>query len=288
MTKENFHIKYDDYKKIVDDRLSLLLNFDSEVGQAMRYVALDGKRVRGVLVLATADMLGGYDENCVLAACAIECLHAYSLIHDDMPAMDNDDFRRGQPSCHKKFGEYIALLAGDALQTFAFQLISDIDDAKASRGCCRALAICGGANGMALGQELDLDKNRPSNIEQLNRLHRHKTGKLFECCALLACACKGVEINDAAPVVEFMSDIGLAFQIVDDMLDVTSTAEVLGKPICSDQKNGKVTYVSFMSIDECKSRALKITEDAAAKLKKAYSDSDFLSALATDLAARIS
>lgn len=283
----DFSSKYNEYKALVDSAVSELVEYNSVVGNAMKYSVTGGKRIRGVLVYAFCDFLGGANSNTRLAAAAIECLHAYSLIHDDLPCMDNDDFRRGIPSCHKKYGEYIALLAGDGLLTHAFSLLSMIDNPTASQRAAAALSECGGANGMILGQEIDLCSERPKNISELERLHYHKTGKLFECTAMLACACMASPPSIELALKDFMRELGLVFQIVDDILDVTSTTEILGKPVDSDSKNNKVTYLSFMSIEDCKRLALTKTKDAVDKLEASIGKNDFLSELAFDLARRV-
>lgn len=285
MENKDYQIKYDYYRAEIEKKLSSAVCFDSAVGQAMRYATERGKRVRGVAVLAMCDMLQADREDGLNAAAAIECIHAYSLIHDDLPCMDNDDFRRGLPSCHKKFGETTALLAGDALLTFAFELAAKIENPASSREAAKALAESAGAAGMVLGQELDLSETRPSSVAELDRLHGYKTGKLFECCARLACACAGKGKVDV--LTRFMREIGLVFQIVDDLLDVTSNQEVLGKPINSDQKNGKITYISFITPEECRALALKKTADAVALIERECSGCEFMTAFARSLAARV-
>lgn len=283
----DYNDKYNLYKGLVDDAVQSNVRFDSLVGEAMMYSVSGGKRIRGILVCAFSDFLGGTDSNTALAAAAIECLHAYSLIHDDLPCMDNDDYRRGLPSCHKKYGEYIALLAGDGLLTHAFSLLSRMSDAAVVQRAVSALSECGGASGMILGQEIDLCPTRPKTIAELDNLHYHKTGKLFECTAMLACACKNSNKDTEEALKSFMRELGLVFQIIDDVLDVTSSVEILGKPIKSDGKNQKVTYLSFMSVDECKNLAYNKTKLAVERLISSVGCSDFIQELAYSLAARI-
>ncbi len=286
MTRSEYSAQYERYLREVEDTIFSSLPATGLVAEAMRYAVTGGKRVRGVAVLAIAELLGGLNDDCRRAAAALECVHAYSLVHDDLPCMDNDDMRRGRPSCHRQFGETTALLAGDGLLTHAFSLIGDMASAEAGRDCARALSAAAGASGMILGQEIDLSPERPQTLAQLDRLHSHKTGDMFAACARLAAAATGRGAHTET-LESFMRSIGLVFQIVDDVLDVTSTDEVLGKPVHSDEKNGKVTYLSFMSINECRELAGKLTADAVAALKADFTGCDFLEELANSLAVRV-
>lgn len=236
------------------------------MAEAMRYATLGGgKRIRAFLVLEFCRLFGGTEEAAANFACALEMVHAYSLVHDDLPAMDNDDMRRGKPSCHKAFGESIALLAGDALLTYAFEVC-----ASAELGCektalaVRTLAQCAGAVGMCGGQEIDL-LLECKDYESLKILHHKKTGELIRAAAVLGYLASPCEYDEA--VAEKLSDyalsLGLAFQIEDDLLDVRSSTEELGKPVGSDEKNGKKTILSFMTEDEADAEAKRLSEHAA-------------------------
>lgn len=227
------------------------------VREAMRYSLLGGgKRIRAALVLEFARLGGAAESQALPLACAVEMIHAYSLIHDDLPCMDNDDFRRGQPSCHKKFGEACALLAGDGLLTLAFETAASAPLSGDARARSVAeLAKAAGWQGMIGGQMMDLDaENNPVPIETLQTLYAMKTGELLKISALLGCiAADAPEIEVIAQ--NYTSAIGMAFQITDDILDVTGSAEKLGKPVGSDSLNGKSTYVSLLGLENAKKEA---------------------------------
>ena len=227
------------------------------VREAMRYSLLGGgKRIRAALVLEFARLGGAAEQQALPLACAVEMIHAYSLIHDDLPCMDNDDFRRGKPSCHKKFGEACALLAGDGLLTLAFETAAGaplLGEAKARS--IAELAKAAGWQGMIGGQMMDLDaENHPVSMETLQKLYAMKTGELLKVSALLGCiAADAPEIEAVAQ--NYTSAIGMAFQITDDILDVTGSTEKLGKPVGSDKENGKSTYVSLLGLESAKKEA---------------------------------
>lgn len=215
-----------------------------EMCEAMSYSVLGGgKRIRAFLTLEFCKMFGGEASDAEAYACAVEMVHAYSLIHDDMPCMDNDDMRRGKPSCHKAFGETIALLAGDALLTYAFETAAD--GKNNAINAVSVLAKSAGALGMCRGQELDL-LCECHNYNELENLHNLKTGALIKAAATLGYLASGAEITEdnLNKIKNYALSVGLAFQIIDDLLDVRSTAEELGKPIGSDTKNGKKTVLS--------------------------------------------
>lgn len=258
--------------------------------EAMRYsVQNGGKRVRPVLTLAFCRAAGGREEAAVPFACAVEMIHTYSLIHDDLPCMDNDDWRRGKPSCHKQFGEDTALLAGDGLLTLAFRTLTDAPIAPEE--ICRAVALlsdCAGVRGMIGGQVLDLaSESGVPDRALLEKIDRLKTGALIEAACVLGCIAAGV--RDAAvfeAARSYAHSVGLAFQIVDDILDVTSTREELGKPVGSDDKNEKITFVRLLGLDGCKTLVLDLTERAQAALSAFPGDTSFLRDFAAELAAR--
>ena len=262
---------------------------DSVVAEAMKYSLLGGgKRVRAVLTLACCEALTGDHGPALPAACGIEMVHAYSLIHDDLPCMDNDDFRRGKPSCHKRFGEAVALLAGDALQTEAFGCISKIADPAAAQRCCRILAAAAGGAGMVYGQELDLEGSaEPKDEASLLKIHGYKTGKMIRAACAMGAVIGGANETQIELLDEYAAGIGLAFQIIDDILDVTADETVLGKPVGSDAENEKYTFVSLLGIDGSRRRAAEVTEKAKAAASKALpGKSRFLEDLADWLVRR--
>ena len=233
------------------------------LGQAMRYAVLDGgKRLRPLLVLATAEAVGQVPDSpaALNAACAIELIHAYSLVHDDMPCMDNDVLRRGKPTVHVQFGEAQALLAGDALLTLAFEMLTPPDDsvpAAVQAACVALLARASGYQGMAGGQAIDLASvGQRLSEDQLRQMHRLKTGALLLCSVQMGAACvPGVSAPVHAALTRFGEALGLAFQVVDDVLDVTADSATLGKTAGKDQAADKPTYVALMGLEAAKAYA---------------------------------
>jgi len=262
---------------------------DTRLAEAMRYATLGGgKRIRAFLTLSFCRLFGGEDEAALPFAAAIEMVHAYSLVHDDMPCMDNDDMRRGKPSCHRAFGEANALLAGDTLLTQAFEVAAsnrEVSDAAVRRAVA-ALAHGAGALGMAGGQFYDLDEHCES-YEALRRLQDMKTGALIRTAALLGCYAAPTLPGDAAlgDVCAYADGIGFAFQIVDDLLDVRGDAARLGKPTGSDAKNGKKTILTFRSPAEAQALAEECTRRAEAAIAP-YPGSETLVSLAEYLLTR--
>ncbi len=261
-------------------------NQPGSVGEAMRYSLLaGGKRIRPALLFLTCDMLSGEHGNAVPAAAALEMIHTYSLIHDDLPCMDDDDLRRGRPSCHKQFGEATALLAGDALLTEAFSQIALIPDPASVRKLIAVLSDAAGNKGMIHGQEMDLQTEKGQI--QLEEINQYKTGKLIVAAVLMGAVCAGLEEEEKLEALRtFAEKTGEVFQIVDDILDVTSSAEVLGKTIGSDEKNEKKTYVSLYGIGRSRETAIKKTQEACLALN-CFSDSDALKWYAMQLLVRI-
>jgi geranylgeranyl diphosphate synthase, type II len=235
--------------------------------EAMRYSLLaSGKRLRPILVVMAAEACGGTEFDPWPAACAVEMIHTYSLIHDDLPAMDDDDLRRGQPTCHKKFGEALAILAGDALLTKAFQVLAEGYPAVAASLCCRELARAAGAAGMVGGQVDDLAWEQASerNVEGLEYLHLRKTGALIQASLRLGALAAYAHRNGPPPpkLMERLDGygrcLGLAFQIVDDLLDVEGHAEQTGKRVGKDAARGKLTYPGFLGVAESRRRAERL------------------------------
>lgn len=237
-----------------------------DMAKAMRYATLGGgKRIRAFLAIEFCRLFGGVENDCAYYASAIEMVHAYSLVHDDLPCMDNDDIRRGRPSCHKAFGESVALLSGDALLTYAFEVCASAPlSAEKNALAVKTLAKCAGAAGMCGGQELDLLLDCPS-YESLKKLHYLKTGELIRAAATLGYIASPCEYDSkvAEKISEYALSLGLAFQIEDDLLDVRSTTEELGKPVGSDEKNGKKTVLSYMTVEEADAEAKRLSEYAA-------------------------
>ena len=237
-----------------------------DMAEAMRYATLGGgKRIRAFLVLEFCKLFGGSEEAAANFACALEMVHAYSLVHDDLPAMDNDDMRRGKPSCHKAFGESIALLAGDALLTYAFEVCaSSALSSEKTVLAVQTLAQCAGAVGMCGGQEIDL-LLECKDYESLKTLHHKKTGELIRAAAILGYLASPAVYDEETveKLTDYALSLGLAFQIEDDLLDVRSSTEELGKPVGSDEKNGKKTVLTFMSEKEAEEEAKRLSEHAA-------------------------
>ena len=242
--------------------------------QAMKYgLLLGGKRVRPFLVYITGQMLGCKPEDLDTPASAIECIHAYSLIHDDLPAMDDDDLRRGQPTCHIKFDEATAILTGDALQTLAFTILAEGElnpNAENQRiKMVQALAQASGAGGMCLGQALDLGaENRRVPLADLEEIHRNKTGALINCAVKLGALAAGEKGLEVLPHLErYSKAIGLAFQVQDDILDIISDTETLGKPQGSDQELNKSTYPSLLGLEGAMEKAHTLLQEALQALE---------------------
>lgn len=249
-----------------------------------------GKRVRPRLTLAFCRACGGTDDIALPFACAIEMIHTYSLIHDDLPCMDNDDFRRGKPSNHRVYGEDIALLAGDALQSLAFEVVTNNNANVPADLVLRAvniLAKCCGTVGMVGGQVIDLEhEGKRADIEIVKEMYRNKTGALIKAACCMGVVIAGASDDKVNAAAVYAENIGIAFQIVDDILDVTSTNEELGKPIGSDAQNDKSTYVSLLGIDKCKELVEQYTRQALDALEAFDEDVSFLADFAGELAAR--
>ena len=267
---------------------------DEDFGMVMdaeRYSLLGGgKRIRPFLVNEFCRALGGDIEASMPLACALEMIHTYSLIHDDLPCMDDDDMRRGKLSNHKKFGYANALLAGDALLTRAFEVAASAEklDPAARAEAVRLLARAAGDRGMIGGQVIDLDsENKSIAFEKLLKLHSLKTGALIVCAARLGCLAAGFgeQSAEAQAAQKYAERIGIAFQAVDDMLDVTASAEMLGKNIGSDKDNGKTTFLTFFDLEKTAQYAKSLTDEAKTSLKT-IDDSGLLASLADYLLER--
>lgn len=289
----------------VEQGLSRWVGVDAPalLGEAMRYAVLDGgKRLRPLLVLAASDAVDGLRAAALRAACAAELVHAYSLVHDDMPCMDNDVLRRGKPTVHVQFGEAQALLAGDALQALAFELLvplrpedapaaandeADIPAAMQAR-LCSLLARAAGAQGMAGGQAIDLASvGLQLSEDQLRQMHRLKTGALLQGSVLMGAACGSVSDSARSALSEYGAALGLAFQVVDDILDVVADSATLGKTAGKDAANDKPTYVSLMGLEGARAYADSLAAQAQAALARSgLADTRALSALADQVIRR--
>ncbi|KQT08714.1 polyprenyl synthetase family protein [Ramlibacter sp. Leaf400] len=237
------------------------------LGEAMRYAVLDGgKRLRPLLVLAAAESVQGNAQAALRAACAVELIHAYSLVHDDMPCMDNDVLRRGKPTVHVQFGQARALLAGDALQALAFELLAPADEgipATVQATLCRLLAQSAGCQGMAGGQAIDLASVARSLTEdELRRMHRLKTGALLQASVMMGAACGAPDDRARRALSAYGAALGLAFQVVDDILDVTADSQTLGKTAGKDAQQDKPTYVSLLGLERSREHARELLAQA--------------------------
>ena len=283
-----------EYKALIDTKLAEYFRADDmpQAGlfEAMRYsLNAGGKRIRPILVLEFCRITGGDCDKSLPVACAIEMLHTYSLIHDDLPCMDNDDLRRGKPTNHVVYGECTATLAGDALQAEAFGTILRSELPAESRAeCARILADAVGADGMCGGQFLDMiGENKLLTADELDEINSRKTGALLIAACTMGVAAAGGNEKQSEAARRFGAAIGAAFQIRDDMLDVISTSEQLGKPIGSDAQEHKNTYMALYGAERCMKMIEKLTEVAKAALNEAFDDTAFLCDLADSMVTRM-
>ena len=294
MTHEEYKQQLTAWAGLTEKRLAALcdeyLPQQSELGQAARYSLLGGgKRVRAVLTLAACQLAGADAADALDYACALEMLHCYSLIHDDLPCMDNDDLRRGRPSCHKAFSEATAMLAGDVLLTEAFETVANAPaDADVCVRAAAALSAGAGSRGMVYGQELDLKYEAlAATEEQLRLIHRNKTGALINAAIQMGAAAARADDAQCRALEHYAYGLGLVFQIVDDVLDVTSTPEQLGKPIGSDSENGKTTFVTLYGAEGAMQLAQDLNNETCAELRRNFgSKAAFLEQLAQQLLVR--
>jgi farnesyl diphosphate synthase len=270
----------------LDARLARL--GDGAIPEAMRYASEGGKRLRGFLVLETAALFDVAPAQALHSAAAVECVHAYSLVHDDLPAMDDDDLRRGRPTVHRKWDDATAILVGDALQTFAFELLAEPEagDAEQRIHLVATLAGASGAQGMVLGQAQDIaaeTAGRPLTLDEITELQRNKTGRLIEWPARAGAV---LGRADPGPLTAYARAIGLAFQIADDILDVTGDSATAGKALRKDAEAGKATFVSLLGLEGAKAHAEALIDEACAALEPYGDRSQSLQALARYVTAR--
>ncbi len=258
--EENLSLK----RELIENYIINDMNFNdcsyNTVLDAMNYsVKAGGKRIRPLLMLGAYEIFSDDPQKILPFCAAIEYIHTYSLIHDDLPSMDNDDLRRGMPTCHIKYGEAMAILAGDALLNYAYEkmLESDLENSKQAM---KVIATAAGKDGMIGGQVIDIEnEGKFIELKLLNELHALKTGALIRGACLAGAVLGGANEEDAALIAEFGSLIGMSFQIKDDILDKISSADELGKPTGSDEKNGKTTYLSHFSVEECEDMIKQMT-----------------------------
>ena len=290
MEKAAFDARYEEYRQAVEDYLQGLFTGEphwKDLYEAMRYSLLaGGKRIRPVLTLEFARLAGMDWRGALPAACALELVHNYSLIHDDLPCMDDDDLRRGKPTNHKVYGETLAILAGDAMQPEAFRLLAEAPCLSAENRleAVRTLSRACGADGMVAGQVLDTvyDVRDEAGLTTLNRL---KTGVMISAAAELGCIAAEMPASMRAQALVYADAIGRGFQIRDDMLDVEGDQAVFGKPIGSDRQEGKVTMVDLLGMDACQDKVLECSQRAKAEVAL-WPDHDFLFALADSMVRR--
>jgi geranylgeranyl pyrophosphate synthase len=286
---------FNEFARACRERVDAALNHHLPLSQdptrlreAMRYSLFNGgKRVRPTLVYASAlaisgDALATQTELLNRIACALESLHSYSLVHDDLPAMDDDDLRRGKPTSHIAFNEATAILAGDALQTLAFELLSEADlaDAKIQIALVRQLAAASGAQGMVLGQAIDLAAvDKHIDLVQLENMHRHKTGALIRASVSMGATALNASAEQLSALDTYAAAIGLAFQVQDDILDVIADTETLGKQQGADIARNKPTYVALLGLDGARAKAQELHQQALSALNDFGSNADYLRAL---------
>lgn len=278
---------YERFLPDIEKKLESCITAENSAAQAMKYSLLSGgKRIRPILLLEFYALCGGKGDNALNFAAALEMIHTYSLIHDDLPCMDNDDMRRGRPSCHKAFGEDTALLAGDALLTLAFKTAAETDGIPSDR-VMKAIAVLAenaGISGMVGGQVEDLAFEKSgATIEQLRGMYLKKTSCLLSAGAVCGSILAGADEEELKYAAEYAEKLGLAFQIIDDILDCTSDEKTLGKPIGSDAKNGKTTYVTLLGIDGAKAEAERLSNEALTALCKIKGDNAALRELTANL-----
>jgi len=289
----DFHSRLRQKAQFVDDLLRRLLasrQIEGRLKEALSYtLGAPGKRLRSALVLWCCELVGGQvNHNAEIAAAAIEMVHTYSLVHDDLPAMDNDDLRRGLPTCHKAFDEATAILTGDALLTLAFEILAkEVDDPAIAVKLIAQLAQDAGPSGMIAGQMADLKaENGRGNKELLEYIHTNKTAKMFRCATAMGAICGDAADEQLDRLSEYGLKIGLGFQIADDILDVNSSSEHLGKTAGKDAKAAKCTYPAVVGIEKARKLEKKLADEAMAELEPFGKKADTLRQLAMALLQR--
>jgi len=258
-----------DYRALIDEALAQYCELDEGcplgLREAIEYSLLaPGKRIRPILALAAADACGGVPESAIPVACAVEMIHCYSLVHDDLPAMDDDDLRRGRPTCHVVYGEANAILTGDALLAYAFEVVArDTQPASVAASCVATLAKAAGPTALVGGQYDDLAAGvQPRNLEALQAIHRRKTGAMLTVSLELGGKVAGASVQEQQALVRYGQALGMAFQITDDLLDTTGSAEEVGKRTGKDASRDKLTYPGLMGFEASQAEARRLTEEA--------------------------
>ncbi len=299
VVNSDFELQLRDKRAIVNSTLRKLLaryaEIDNDLKEAIKYtLEAPGKRIRSALVLWCCEVVSSSvgsatgNRDAEVAAAAIEMVHTYSLVHDDSPAMDNDDLRRGQPTCHKAFDEATAILTGDALLTLAFEVLAEqISDPAIAVKLIRRLARDAGPAGMIAGQMADLKaENNAGTKELIQFIHTNKTAKMFRCAAAMGAICGRANDAQMAALCEYGLKAGLGFQIADDILDASATSEHLGKTVGKDVKAGKVTYLSVMGMEKSRQLEKKLADEAMAALEPFGKEANILRQLAAALLQR--
>ncbi len=281
-------------KALVDSAMESLVPGDrglaSGLYEAMRYsLFAGGKRLRPILALSAVEAVGGDTSTAMKTACALECIHTYSLIHDDLPALDNDDLRRGRPTCHRQYGEAMAILAGDALLTLAFELIAATSGAEpeALMRVVSEAARGAGATGMIGGQVVDIEsEGKEITYPVLEYIHTHKTGRLIGASIRSGAILGGASEDELSALTVYAEDVGLAFQILDDILDVEGSSDEMGKPVGGDAEKGKATYPAVIGLAESKGRAAELIDRAIKALERFDERAEPLRAIARYIISR--
>jgi geranylgeranyl diphosphate synthase type II len=297
MMNNSFNDILDSYMELINGRLDEYKNYymskadkgQGVIAEAMWYsLSAGGKRIRPVLVLEFCRMCGGDISSALSSACAVEMIHTFSLIHDDMPCMDDDDYRRGQPSCHKRFGEAMALLAGDALLNHAYEIICNDGSltAETKIKIIARLSHATGINGMTGGQVLDIEQDSSEfSLDKLTEMYKLKTGALLAVSCVTGCLVGGGSEKQIKAASEYAEKMGLAFQIIDDILDIEGTDTELGKPVGSDERHNKKTYASAAGTEKAAQKARQLTNEALAMLSE-FDNSNFIKELTRRLLSR--
>ena len=285
----------EEINKVIQSYLPEEEGFAKTMAQAMNYSILaGGKRLRPMLILETLRLFGGEEKLAYPFMAAMEMIHTHSLVHDDLPALDNDDYRRGRLTTHKVYGEAMGVLSGVALLNYAYEVMLTAFDTADTPDCqahvIQALKVIShktGLYGMLGGQSVDVENDgKPLSKEMLDYIYKHKTSALLEASMMAGAVLGGADEQELALVESAASDIGLAFQIRDDILDVTSTSEELGKPVHSDEKNNKITYVTLFGTEEASRQVEALSESAVSSLEKLNRKNEFLTALVREMAGR--
>lgn len=289
--KKELNNKVEEINALIGEYLPAEEGFQKTIMEAMNYSILaGGKRLRPMLIGETYKLFGGDGEVVKPFMVAMEMIQTYSLVHDDLPAMDNDEYRRGKKSTHAQFGEAMGILAGDALLNYAFEVAAGAFDIDCSPKVAKALQVLGkkaGIYGMVGGQVVDIEsEGKEISFETLQYIHKNKCGALIEGAMMIGAYLAGASEDEVKTIEQIGANVGLAFQIQDDILDVTSTAEVLGKPVGSDDKNDKITYVTFVGLEKAKEEVARLSNEAIEKLEALPYKNEFLVELIKSLICR--